>query len=105
MDLELGQLEQTSGTGEDAKRYENNDGAQSGGTRSPRHAPGSGVKHNTEPAVAAFEGQVTTRVPRDPSKQGISSNSSAKENEGQQKVVSQRKDAQAGVNHSRKTPD
>lgn len=39
MNLEPGELEKMLGTGEDAKTYENNDGAQTGGTRSPRHAP------------------------------------------------------------------
>lgn len=105
MDLEPDRSEQALGTGEDAKLYERREGAQTGGTRSPRHAPASGVKHNTEPAVAAFEGKVTTRVPQDAGKQGISSNSSAKENVGQQKVVSQREDAQAGVNHSTRKPE
>ena len=34
MDLEPGTLEQELGTGEDARLYENNEGAQTGGTRS-----------------------------------------------------------------------
>jgi hypothetical protein len=103
MNLEPGELEQMLGTGEDARTYENSDGAQTGGTRSPRHAPKAGVKHNVEPATAAFEGATTSRTVKDPNKQGATNRSSAMENEGQEKVVKDRPDAQAGVNHSGKT--
>jgi hypothetical protein len=103
MNLEPGELEQMLGTGEDARTYENSDGAQTGGTRSPRHAPKAGVKHNVEPATAAFEGETTSRTVKDPNKQGATNRSSAMENEGQEKVVKDRPDAQAGVNHSGKT--
>jgi hypothetical protein len=103
MNLEPGELEQMLGTGEDARTYENSDGAQTGGTRSPRHAPRAGVKHNVEPATAAFEGATTSRTVKDPNKQGATNRSSAMENEGQEKVVKDRPDAQAGVNHSGKT--
>jgi hypothetical protein len=103
MNLEPGELEQMLGTGEDARTYENNDGAQTGGTRSPRHAPKAGVKHNVEPATAAFEGATTSRTVKDPNKQGATNRSSAMENEGQEKVVKDRPDSQAGVNHSGKT--
>jgi hypothetical protein len=103
MDLEPGTLEQELGTGEDAKMYENNEGAQTGGTRSPRHAPRAAVKHKTEPAVKAFEGNTTNRAVKDPNKQGITNRSSAIENEGQEKVVRDREDAQAGLNHSGKS--
>jgi len=103
MNLEPGELEQMLGTGEDARTYENSDGAQTGGTRSPRHAPKAGVKHNVEPATSAFEGATTSRTVKDPNKQGATNRSSAMENEGQEKVVKDRPDAQAGVNHSGKT--
>jgi hypothetical protein len=103
MNLEPGELEQMLGTGEDARTYENSDGAQTGGTRSPRHAPKAGVKHNVEPATAAFEGATTSRTVKDPNKQGATNRSSAMENEGQEKVVKDRPDSQAGVNHSGKT--
>jgi hypothetical protein len=105
MDLEPGTLEQELGTGEDAKMYENNEGAQTGGTRSPRHAPRASVKHKTEPAVKAFEGNTTSRTVKDPNKQGVTNRSSAMENEGQEKVVKDRPDAQAGLDHSGKTPE
>jgi hypothetical protein len=102
MDLEPGTLEQELGTGEDAKIYENNEGAQTGGTRSLRHLPRGGVKHKTEPPVRAFGGSITSRTMKDPNKQGITNRSSAMENEGQEKVVKERQDAQAGLNHSSK---
>lgn len=77
-------------------------GQQSGGTRSPWHLWSGGRLHKVEPAEAAYEGSVRSRVSDDASKQGISSNSSAKESEGQRKVVSARPDATAGLNHSSK---
>jgi hypothetical protein len=104
MDLEPGTLGQELGTGEDAKIYENNEGAQTGGTRSLRHAPRGTVKHRTEPAVRAYEGSITSRIIKDPNRQGITNRSSAIENEGQEKVVKDREDAQAGLNHSSRTP-
>src|SRR3954466_3962660 len=92
-DVNPDDMEQTVGTGDDAGTYENRDGAQTGGTRSPKHMPGSGSPHNTEPAAAAYEGGLTSRVFDDPNKQGISHNSSAKERDGQKKVVDEREDA------------
>lgn len=102
-DVSRDELEQSAGTGDDAPTYENRDGAQTGSTRSPRHTPGSGSPPNTEPAPVAHEGTLTSRAFDNPGKQGISNNSSAKEGEGQSKVVGQRDDSQAGVNHG-KTP-
>jgi len=99
-DVSPDELEQTVGTGEDAASYENRDGAQSGGTRSPKHWPNSSAPHKVEPAAVAHEGTLTSRVFDDADKQGISNNSSKKEAEGQRKVVSERDDSQAGVNHS-----
>jgi len=103
-DVNPDELEQTVGTGEDAASYENRAGAQTGGTRSPKHSPGSGAPHNIESEAVAHEGSLTSRVFDDDSKQGISHNSSKTEAEGQRKVVGEREDAQAGVNHSGKTP-
>jgi hypothetical protein len=102
-DVSPDELEQTVGTGEDAATYENRAGAQTGGTRSPKHTPASAKPHNVEPEAVAHEGTLTSRVFDDPDKQGISNSSSQKEAGGQRKVVSQRDDAQAGVNHSSKT--
>jgi hypothetical protein len=103
-DVSPDELEQTVGTGNDSASYENRDGAQTGGTRSPKHTPGSSRPHNVEPQAAAHEGTLTSRVFDDANKQGISHNPSSKEAEGQRKVVGNRDDSQAGVNHSGKTP-
>jgi hypothetical protein len=97
------ELEQTPGAEQNAAAYENHDGAQTGGTRSPKHAPGFRAR-NVEPQAVAHEGTLTSRVFDDSTKQGISHNSSRKEAEGQRKVVGDRDDSQAGVNHSGKTP-
>jgi hypothetical protein len=99
-DLEPDQLEQTSGTGEDAELYRNNEGAQTGTDRAPEKFPDAASNLNTEQAVAAYEGSVTTRTPPG-SGQGITSRSADEENVGQERVVRNRPDAQAGVNHSR----
>jgi hypothetical protein len=98
-DLEPDQLEQTAGTGAETELYNRREGAQTGTNRSPHVIPGSGGLPNTEPAAAAYEGSVTTRAPAG-EKQGISSRSADEERPGQQKVVQERPDANAGVNHS-----
>jgi hypothetical protein len=99
-DLKPDQLEQTSAMDEDGELYRNNEGAQTGTNRAPQNFPDTASNLNTQQAVAAFEGSVSTRTPPG-SGQGISSRSSDQENEGQQRVVRDRPDAQAGVNHSR----
>ena len=99
-DLEPGQQQQDAGRGPDAKIYQNMEGAETGGTRSPKKSSDLPVEHNTEPAEAAYEGSVTTRTPRKPA-QGITAHSAEEESERQQKVVNDRPDAQAGVNHSK----
>ncbi len=103
-DVNPDDIPQTVGTGEDAATYANRDGAQTGGTRSPKHTPGSANSHNTEPQTVAYEGAVTSRVSREAGAQGISNRSAESEAAGQEKVVSQREDSQAGVNHSGKSP-
>lgn len=92
--------EQRLGTGADAAMFENRAGAQTGGARSPKHTPGSSRPHNVEQPSAAWEGSLRSRVFDDDNKQGISSNSSRVERDGQEKVVKARPDARAGVNHS-----
>jgi hypothetical protein len=103
-DLNPDDMPQTVMHSQDAAAYENNDGAQTGSQRSPKHSPAAANSHNTESQAQAYEGSVTSRVMTDESKQGISNSSSAREAPGQQKVVSQREDSQAGTNHSGKTP-
>jgi hypothetical protein len=76
------------------------EGAQTGTNRAPQTFPDTASNLNTKQAVAAFKGSVTTRTPHG-SGQGISSRSADEENEGEQRVVRNRPDAQAGVNHSR----
>ncbi len=97
-DLEADQLEQSAGRGEDAALYENNEGAQTGTNRPARKFPDSAKNLNTEPAEAAHEGTVTTRTPGG-SGQGITNRSADEESARQEKVVKDRPDAQAGVNH------
>jgi hypothetical protein len=73
---------------------------QTGGNRAPERLAGRGHHPNTEPAAAAMEGSVTTRTPVT-NAQGITNRSADEEAPGQRKVVQQREDAQAGVNHNR----
>ncbi len=99
-DLEADQQQLDVGREGDAQLYENMDGAETGGTRTPKKSPDLPAQHNTEPATVAYEGSVDTRTPRKPS-QGITAHSAEEESERQKKVVNERPDAQAGVNHSR----
>jgi hypothetical protein len=100
-DVNPDELAQSAGGGEE---YENREGAQTGGKRSPRTMPGSAHPHNTEDQSVAYEGSLASRTSDDDNKQGVTTNASSKEAEGQRKVVSEREDAQAGVNHSNKIP-
>jgi len=103
-DVNPDDMPQTVGTGADAATYENHDGAQTGGTRSPRHTPGSSNPPKTQQQAVSYEGSLTSRTENDAGKQGISNASAASEAPRQEKVVSQREDSQAGVNHSGKKP-
>jgi hypothetical protein len=89
-----------SGLSPDDPAYNNMDGAESGGTRSPRRIPVRGTRHRTEPQTEAREGSVYTRTPKS-QVEGITSHSSDEESARQEKVVSDRPDAEAGVNHSK----
>ena len=100
-DVSPDELEQNTGN---ASEYENRDGAETGGKRSPRTTPSSAHSHNTEDQPVAYEGSLASRTFDDDTKQGVTTNASSKEAEGQRKVVSEREDAQAGVNHSNKIP-
>jgi hypothetical protein len=80
------------------------DGAQTGGNRSPKTMPKPAHAHNTEDQPVAYEGSPASRTFDDDTKQGVTTNASSKEAEGQRKVVGDREDAQAGVNHSAKIP-
>ena len=87
-----------------AAEYENMDGAETGGKRSPKTMPSSAHPHNTEEQPVAYEGSLASRSFHDDTKHGVTTAPSSKEAEGQRKVVGEREDAQAGVNHSNKTP-
>ena len=95
-DLEPNQLLQDVGQGEDADLYANSDGAQTGGTRafnanaSPSNLP------NSLQESAAMTGHTSTRSPHGEG-QGITNHSVNVESDRQEKVVSERPDAQAGV--------
>jgi hypothetical protein len=101
-DVNSDELEQNTGH---ASEYENRDGAQTGGKRSPEAMPASAHPHNTEEQPVAFEGTLASRTFDDDNKQGVTTNASSKEAVRQRKVVSKREDSQAGVNHSGKIPE
>ena len=75
-------------------------GAQAGRDRAWNKNPRPRVRRKTEPATAAYEGSVSTRTPRSDG-QGITPRSSEEENARQKRVVKDRPDAQAGVNHAK----
>jgi hypothetical protein len=101
-DVNQDELEQNTGN---ASEYEEMDGAQTGGKRSPKTMPQSANQKNTEDRQVAYEGTLASRSFDDDTKQGVTTAPSSKEAEGQRKVVGQREDAQAGVNHSNKIPE
>jgi hypothetical protein len=80
--------------------YEQMEDAQTGADRTPRKMQTRAPHHRTEPEEVAHEGSVQTRTPKKPA-QGITSRSAEEESERQEKVVNERPDAQAGVNHSK----
>lgn len=96
VDLESNQHVGDAGHGEDAKLYENMQGAQSGGTRAFNANDGRTNTHRTVARGAAKTGSVNTRTPES-DRQGITNRSASEESERQRKVVSERPDAQAGV--------
>jgi len=101
-DVSPGEQEQNLGN---ASEYEKMEGAQTGGKRSQKTMPGTAQGRNTEEQPAAFEGTLASRAFDDDNKQGVTTNPSSKEAEGQRKVVGERQDSQAGLNHSNKIPN
>jgi hypothetical protein len=79
--------------------YEKMEGAETGTNRSARKVPRRAPQHKTEPETVAHEGSVVSRTPKRPA-QGITDRAS-EEGARQKKVVNDRPDAQAGVNHSK----
>lgn len=82
------------------RTYEHMEGAETGMNRSPRRTPRSAQQHNTEPETVAHEGSIAARAPKRPV-EGITDRPE-EESARQRKVVNDRPDAQAGVNHSKK---
>ncbi len=95
---------QTVARGEDA--YEaGTDGAQMGTNRGAAHAPGTATSHHgSHPIDTVLEGSVDTRAPQGQG-QGITNRSQTEESAGQSKVVTDRPDAQSGLNHTRQKDD
>jgi hypothetical protein len=79
--------------------YSEMEGAETGGNRAARKVQTGSPRHRTEPEQVAHEGSVTTRTPKKPA-QGVTPHSSEEESVRQNKVVNERRDAQAGVKHS-----
>jgi hypothetical protein len=100
-DLEAGEAANEADTPADQELYERMEGAESGEERTSRKVETRRERHRVEPARMTLEGSVTTRAPKRPS-QGISSHSAEEESRGQQKVVNDRPDAQAGVNQAKR---
>src|ERR1700712_1786262 len=93
-DLEPNQLAQDVGQGDDAELYANSDGAQAGGTRAFNANAGRSTLPNVQQESAAMTGHTGTRTPHGEG-QGITSRSVNVESDRQEKVVSERPDAQA----------
>lgn len=81
------------------KTYDNMEGAEKGMNRSVRKVPTRAPRHKTEPESVAHEGSLTARTPKPPA-QGITERP-GEESARQKKVVEDRPDAQAGLNHSK----
>lgn len=82
------------------KRVE--DGAQRGATRGIHVVPKARGTHNIAPLQAAYEGSVTTRT-TEGSGQGITTHSQSEESARQKKVVKDRPDGTASLNHGKST--
>jgi hypothetical protein len=98
-DLEPNAFAQDLGHGNDAATYENSDGAQTGSNGSFSHTESQGPTHKGVPETEAHTGQLTSRIIHSDN-QGITNHSATEESVGQEKVVSQRPDSQAGLNRS-----
>ena len=95
-DLDQNQIVEDVGQGEDAKLYENRDGAQTAGTRAFNANDQRSHAHRIVQEDAALTGKVNTRTPES-DQQGITNHSASEESARQKKVVSERPDAQEGV--------
>jgi len=92
--------EQPATSGGDEETYTTLKGVEIGGTRSPRRVQVQRRSHlHGIPEREAHEGAVFTRTPHS-GNQGITSHSAQEESARQEKVVKDRPDALAGVNHN-----
>jgi hypothetical protein len=96
-DLETAQSD--LGNEAEERTYEHMDGAVTGTYLIPWRLPRRAQQHNSLSETVAHEGSVTTRTPKRPV-EGITQRPD-EEAERQRKVVNDRPDAQAGVNHSK----
>lgn len=84
----------------DDQNYAETPGAETATNRSPRMVQTDAPSRNTEPETSAHEGSVSTRTPKRPV-QGVTSHSAVEESERQERVVTDRPDARAGLNRSK----
>lgn len=101
--LEPQELPEETDSEADQQLYQNANGAETGTNRAPREVQTRSQRHDVEPQTAAQEGSLSTRTPETPH-QGITSHSAEEESSRQKKVVSDRPDAEAGVNRTSKRP-
>lgn len=94
------EMERDTGRGSDTELSRRSEGAQAGANRGPALVPTGGRHLNTEPEEAAHVGRTASRTPED-EKQGVTSHAGKDESARQEKVVKDRPDAKAGVNHNR----
>jgi hypothetical protein len=76
------------------------DGAQQGGSRSSHVIPNTRGSHHILPSQVAYEGSTTTRLPQG-SRQGITTHTQSEESARQRKVIKNRPDATASLNHNK----
>lgn len=95
-DVDQHQRVEDAGHGEDVELYRNMEGAQTGGTRAFNANDIRSNAYRTVDRVAARTGTVSTRSPES-EQQGITNRSASEESVRQRMVVSERPDAQAGV--------
>lgn len=100
-DLEADEQPYEADSPSDEELYTRMEGAETGMNRSPREIQTRSERHQTEPEVEAHEGSVSTRTPKR-AVQGITSRTATEESARQKKVVEERPDAEAGVEHSRR---
>jgi hypothetical protein len=98
-DLEPNQPSQDVGQGEHASLHSNADRAQTGGTRAFNANSGPSNLTNALQETGARSGRTATRTPHGEG-QGITNHPVEEDTARQEKVVSRRPDAQAGVDLS-----